>query len=85
MNDAVTDTKLVNRRTTFTVKRLLPGGWIDGEIINFCLDSWQPPVAEGVVLLDTYFWPARLKYIESVDDEQRWRHVFDDPVLQVRS
>lgn len=64
---------------------LLPGEWLNGEVINFFVDFWQPPVQDGVLLMDTLFWVERLKKVTSVRKSEGWDEVLTDPVLMVWS
>lgn len=82
------DKEFISRKDTFTVECLLPGGWVNGRLINFCVDVLQPSKAENVLLFDTHFWPDRLqaKGTEPLVklDDMRWRQILKYPVLKVR-
>lgn len=58
---------------------------MNNQVINFCVDEWQPPPGDGVLLLDSLFWSLRLAHVEGLEDsdDDDWSHVLSDPVLRV--
>lgn len=74
----------IHRNCIFTVNCLLPGHWLNGDVMNFIIDSWQPLFKEGVLLMDTYFWPTRLKRVRSARQSEAWDQVLGECLLKVR-
>lgn len=67
INSAGSNVTFTMNREEFTLKSLLPGGWLSGDVINFFCVLWQPPVEEGVVIFPTSFWTLKLARVG--DDE----------------
>lgn len=89
IKDGIVNKAFVSRNDTFTVECLLPGGWVNGRLINFIVDVLQPPERENILLFDTYFWPSRLNLkalgppLEKLDDPN-WKQVLKTSPLKVR-
>lgn len=69
----------------FTLRCLLPGGWLTGDVINFFCGLWQPPLSDRVAIFKTGFWTVCLgrlvekPHVESLKGsklEAEWEHVF---------
>ena len=71
------------RSVTFTIKSLLFERWVSGDVINYLVDVWQPPIEEGVLLVDTSFWIHMKNVQNDSTKEECWGHLLDDHGLNV--
>lgn len=86
VQDDILKKHFTNRRNSFTVHCLMPGQWVNDDIINFFVDQWQPSSSEGVFLFDTRFWSWRLRSISTLADpadDGKWKQLFKHKLFKV--